>query len=74
MDFLDTIIRGRPTRWWKMHKDNLSIWDTTQLTLIISFELSMHDNLLQEVCMGKTNPYHHIEMCENQWVSGGLQS
>ena len=47
MGILDKFLRGNPTIWWETHKDGFLDWDTTQLTLIIKFQPSLHDNTVK---------------------------
>ena len=56
MDVLDTTLKVTPARWWEMHKYYFLEWGTTQLTLMINFNPSLHANMVEEVYMGKTNP------------------
>ena len=56
MDVLDTTLKGTPTRWWETHKDDFPDSDTTQLTMMIRFKPSLHENMVKEFYMGETNP------------------
>ena len=72
MDVFDTMLKVNPARWWEMHKYYFPEWGATQLTLMIGFKPSLHANMVEEVYMGKTNPYKYIDLCEHQWESGDL--
>ena len=71
LSMLDMALRATPTRWWAMHKKNITTWETCHKLLMVIFG----DNVggFSYRYDGQMNPKAHIEACIQAWKEKSVE-